>query len=61
MLNQMLTEDEKKDPENSKRVINVLRWMANTEEEERSGDVKTHFIREEMISLESLRPRSKLC
>jgi len=59
MLNQMLTEDEKKDPENGERVINVLKWMANAEEEEKSGDLKTHFIREEVFSLDSLRPKSK--
>lgn len=59
MLNQMLTEDEKKDPENGERVINVLKWMANAEEEEKAGDLKTHFIREEVFSLDSLRPKSK--
>ena len=60
MVSQMLlTDDEKSDPENGERVMNVLQWMANTEKEEKSGDLKTHFIREERISLESLRPESE--
>ena len=61
MFNQMLNEDERQEPENGERVMNVLKWMANTEEEEKSGgDLKTHFIREEVLSLDSLRPKSKL-
>lgn len=54
-----LTEDEKKDPENNARVMNVLQWMANSEKEETSNDLKTHIIREELISLGSNRPESE--
>ena len=55
----LLTEDEKNDPENGKHVMNVIVYMANTENEEKTGDLKTHTVREERISLESLRPESK--
>ena len=50
----MLTEDEKKDPENGEKAINVLQWLANTEEESKSGvEHMTHFIMEDAITLPS--------
>ena len=49
----MLTEDEKKDPENGETAINVLNWWANTEEEKKAGEHKTHFIREDEESVQN--------
>jgi len=47
LLDQMLTEEEKQDPENGEKAINVLQYWAHTEEEKKTGEHKTHFIRDE--------------
>ena len=47
LLDQMLTEEEKNDPENGEKAINVLKYWAQEEEEKKAGEHKTHFIRDE--------------
>ncbi len=53
LIDGMLTEDEKKDPGNGETAIHVLNWWANTEEEKKAGEHKTHFIREDEESVQN--------
>ena len=53
-LMEVLTDDEKKNPENGEKAINVLKWWATSEQEKKAGEHKAHFIREEVITLQSV-------
>ena len=51
---EVLTDDEKNNPENGEKAINVLKWWATSEQEKKAGEHKAHFIREEVITLQSV-------
>lgn len=53
LIDGMLTEDEKKDPENGETAIHVLSWWAHTEEAKKAGEHKEHFLREEEESVQN--------